>query len=604
MVKIVSLFALAAFLVLTAPACLAKDVDFEASVDKRRIGPDDSIVLSLAFHGTQGVPAPDLSEMEGFHAQYIGPSTMMSIVNGRMSASVTHKYVLIPLRVGTFRLGPFSLEYGGDTYAAPSITVEVVEGRAARRSQPADAPRQKLEFEDRIFVVLEPGKTEAYLNEQIPIKVKLYVNRLSVRDIQYPKLTHDGFSAEPFTNPRQYRETLGGVLYDVIEFETIAFGTRAGTLELGPAGIECNLLLQEKSRRRSVFDEMFGGDDPFDSFFGRYTKHPLDLESRPVSVTILPFPREGRPQNFKGAVGDFDLRFEADPKKVKVGDPITLRMTVEGNGNFKTIDRPSIDFGDKFKVYEPEVTQGEWSKSFEVVIVPKDSGVTEIPEAGFSSFDPAAKRYKEVRRGPIPVEVMPLPKGEELKVFELPGGTIGPKAKKEILGRDIIYIKDNPGRLKRRGEFLYKNKLFVIFQFLPLFAVVGTLLFQKRRERFRTDIRYARKMRAPRKARKNLLEVRRLLEAKEPERFFEAVFKTLQEYIGDKFHLPSAGITASVVGELRLRNIDEELLNKLKKCFEACDTARYAPSHAVEESMRSVLELLQDVIDKFERVRT
>jgi len=216
MAKIASRFTIAAFLILLTSACLAKDVDFEVSVDKHRISPDDSIVLSLTFHGTQGVPAPDLSVTEGFHVQYMGPSTMMSIVNGSMSASVTHKYVLIPLKVGTFQLGPFSFQYRGDTYAAPSITVEVSEGRVSRKAPRGEIPRERLEFEDRIFVVLEPAKTEAYLNEQIPIKVKLYVNRLSVRDIQYPRLTHDGFSAEPFVNPRQYKETLGGVLYDVI----------------------------------------------------------------------------------------------------------------------------------------------------------------------------------------------------------------------------------------------------------------------------------------------------------------------------------------------------------------------------------------------------
>ena len=63
---------------------------------------------------------------------------------------------------------------------------------------------------------------------------------------------------------------------------------------------------------------------------------------------------------------------------------------------------------------------------------------------------------KQQGRGSV---VNPLPKGEELKVFELTEeGTVALR-KKEILGRDIIYIKDLPGRLTQKARFLYKNKL-------------------------------------------------------------------------------------------------------------------------------------------------
>jgi hypothetical protein len=237
------------------------------------------------------------------------------------------------------------------------------------------------------------------------------------------------------------------------------------------------------------------------------------------------------------------------------------------------------------------------------VIIPKSSDIADIPEAVFSFFDTESGEYRSIVKGPIAIEVNPMPKGEELRVFETPQEDVGILHRKEILGRDIIYIKDSPGRLKPKGKFLYKSKLFITLLFILLFAVVSVLIFQRRRDRLQTDIRYARRLRAPRKAKKNLLRVKRLLNSREPDKFFDAVFKTLQEYLGDKFHLPTAGITSNITEELRTRNIDTEILDKLKKCFDMCDVARYAPSSISKEQQQEVFRLLVEIIDRLEKVR-
>ena len=326
--------------------------------------------------------------------------------------------------------------------------------------------------------------------------------------------------------------------------------------------------------------------------------------SRPLPMTILPFPEEGKPRDFSGAVGDFEFTVLADPAEVKVGDPITLKMNVAGRGNLKSVDMPALDVGDDFKVYDPEVTQDETGKTSKQAIIPKDDDVSEIPKMSFSFFNPALEKYETITKGPIPITVKPLAKGEGLKVFEpRPEGPRDVTRKKEILGRDIIYIKDNPGNLAPKGEFLYKNKLFIIFQFIPALLVVSVLIVQRKRERLQKDIRYARKLRAPGKAKKNLHMTHRLLNPKEPDKFYDAVFKTLQEYIGDTFHLPTAGITSNVVGELKVRNIDEGILAKVGECFENCDTARYAHTDITREQMLATYKLLEEVIDRLERVR-
>ena len=142
-----------------------------------------------------------------------------------------------------------------------------------------------------------------------------------------------------------------------------------------------------------------------------------------------------------------------------------------------------------------------------------------------------------------------------------------------------------------------------MIQLFPLLAIILVFIYQKKRERLQTDIRYARSLRAPRKVRKNIQRVKQLLRSSQADQFFDAVFDTLQEYLGDKFHLPTAGITSDIVNNLTPYNISQETLDKLRECFENCDTARFAPTSITKDQMQRTLTLLEDVIDGLGRLK-
>ncbi len=585
-------------------SAFAKDINFEVSLDRNKISLGSSIQLNLSFQGTQDIPAPDLGTIEGIDWQYLGPSTMMSIFNSKVSTSIIHMYRVIPLKTGKFMIPSFTVTYKGKDYSSSPIALEVVKQPVGlspeQGNQNSSLDEQALE--DRIFLVMEVDKKKAYLNEIIPVRIKLYVNKLAVRDIQYPEIVSEGFSVEKLAKPNQYREVLGGIACNVIEFNTEIFALRAGELNLGPAKLKCNLLIKKESRRHPrsfLFD-----DDFFEDFFGRYQSYPLNLKSAGYTLTIMDLPRKGKPDGYQGAVGNYKFYLEANPKEVKVGDPITLKMLVIGEGNFKTVKAPEFNPGDDFKIYDSEVKLSQSGKMFEQVIIPKKDSITEIPMVSFTFFDTESGTYKTLKKGPRAITVNSLPAGADLKVLDASGKDTSAVPKKEILGRDIIYIKDSPGKLKKKGNFLYKNKVFVAIQFIPLAVIISVLVFRMKKERLRTDIPYARRLRAPRKAKKNLAETRRFLDTKDAGKFFDSAFRTLREYLGDKFHLPTAGITSDIVEELKRYNVEEEVLNKLKECFGYCDKARYAALNISEKKMLKTFNLAQELIDEFERIKT
>jgi hypothetical protein len=584
-------------------AAFAKDINFEVTVDRNKIGLGQALELDLIFDNTQNMPAFELPAIEGFQARYLGPSTRMSIINGQVSNSITHVYTLLPVKVGTFKIGPFKFEHNGDTYNSSAISVEVVEGA----TQPENGPSQNGQVEtkdlnDRVFLTMQAKKNKVYLNEVVPVTIKLFVNRLGIRDIQYPQFSHDGFSVGKFQQPKQYQEVVGGVNYDIIEFDTTIFGLKPGEFRLGPANLQCNLIVKKQSPRQdpSSFDDFFNSG-VFDNFFGGYQTYPLSLKSADIPVTVLSLPEENKPAGFSGAVGAFDFEATLNPLEVKVGDPVTLKATVRGQGNFNTVDLPNANLGNDFKVYEPQVKQDNDAKTFDQVLIPLNVSVKEIPEINFIFFNTLTGLYETITRGPFPIRIIKPEKEEQLKITEarLPGQSW---IKEEKLGRDIIYIKDNPGQLRKKGEYLYNNKTFLGFAVIPLLFYLLVAWMYTRKRKLAMDVKYARQLLAPRKAKTGIFRARGFLEKGSVGEFYDTLFDVLQEYLGNKFHLPSKGITISIVDEqLKDKSISKEILAKLRDIFSECDMVRYAASQLTKENMQNALRSLEEVIDYLQR---
>jgi hypothetical protein len=591
---------------------LAKDISFEALVDRTKVSLGNSIQLNLTFNNTQNIPGLDLPQTEGFGVRYIGPSSSISIVNGVTSSSITHIYMLQAVKIGKFTLGPFEFEHNGDNYTSNKIDVEVVQaqalpGASGGGQQARPQGRQEdlsSDLNDRIFVILETSKNEIFVNELVELSVRLYVNKLGVRDIQFPQIESDGVSIGQFSQPKQYSETIAGVIYDVIEFKTTVFGIRPGEPKIGPATINCNLIAKKQTRRKSpsLFDDDFFGSNVFDDFFGRFETRPLTLNSRSVPVTVRPLPEEARPDGFSGAIGDFSFDVSVNPIEVKVGDPITMRMTVKGKGNISTVKVPSLETTKDFKVYEPQVKQSDDRKVMEQVIMPMNADIRLIPAILFSFFNPETQKYETITRGPFAISVTRPEKEEESKVIDTGSARMPQSGKDEKFGRDIIFIKEWEGYPARKGAFLARDGFFIWFQLIALLAYLCLALYRGWKSRLSCDVRYARKLQAPGVARCGIARAKKLLKDSKRQEFYDELFNTLQGYMGDRFHLSSGSITAGIIDEiLKPRNADREILEKLADIFRDCDMARYAPSGIELESMHKSLSDLEDIIDYFQR---
>jgi len=593
-----------------ANIAFAADIKFEINLDKDKVAIGETTQLGLSFQGTQSMPAPDIGNIDGLEVRYIGPSTMMTVINGQVSSSVTHMYTILPLRVGKFQLGPFSFKYKANNYTSGMVFLDVSAEKVIRKEAAPEEILEKMNLEDRLFVTLEVDRKAAFVNELIPVKVKFYVYRLNVSDIQLPVFSQEGFSRIEFKEPKQYRENLNGTVYEVLEFATNIFGTRPGDYKIGPARIKCNLVVKRKATRSSM-DDMFGEDRSardsfFDDFLARYEKHPLELKSQEAALIISPLPQgNGRPGDFKGAVGDYQFIYKVSPVKVKTGDPVTVRMLINGTGNFNTVLQPRMDSIEGFRVYEPEVKTEGNSKEFTQVLIPESTACTQTPRATFVYFDPAKRQYITISQGPIPIQVE---KGKEES-----SRVIGPAAamdkadesqQKEGLGRDIVYIKESPGRWAAKGHDIYRARTFFLVVAIPLVFLLSTYFIQKRIRKIKTDTVYASRLNALKAARGGMKRLKREQNCEDPKIFYEALFKTLQEYLGNRLYMPTAGITFDEVARaLMAKEVDMDIVRKVRNLFDACDEARFAFLKTGHLKMRDDMKELDDIIRYLERKR-
>jgi len=257
---------------------------------------------------------------------------------------------------------------------------------------------------------------------------------------------------------------------------------------------------------------------------------------------------------------------------------------------------------DGFKTYDPQVKTGEHSKTFTQVLIPASENVTEIPKTEFNFFDPAKKEYVTISRGPIQIQV-------EKSKEEAPSQVVGPAVEdarkdrpREELGRDMVYIKELPGRWRRIDYQIYKKGFLAPFLGLPLGILIFLVIVRGRADRLRRDTAYASKLNSVKAARAGLKSLRRFLRAKDEKAFYENLFNTLQGYLGHKLRIPPAGVTSDSVEEiLSTKDMDVDILTQVVGLFRACDEARFAMSRKEIMHMTDDLKRMEEVINYFER---
>lgn len=467
------------FLALLPAASGLAAPQLSATLEPSEIRPGSYTTLSITIEGGQPDSLSALSLPGGVEQASSSPSfsNQASIINGNTQITFVIAWQLTCSVPGEYVIPPQEIHIQGKPYKTNETRLSVKENASG-------APSSQLDP----LMTLETEKREFYVGEVVPITVNVYVHRRTLlRRVGLIEMPKDNFAIQRF--PLQAEEntvSMGGVPYRALSFQSTLSALQPGKYKLGPATSEL------------IIDMPITNDRTTHPFFAQSESRKVKPTCNEIDVTVLPLPAEGRPKNFNGVVGEFEMNMTAEPQDLAVGDPISVEISITGTGNFDALTPPVITDPEPWKSYPSKryrmsssnvpVPQGEsQSIGFNQVIVPK-SHVTFIPPFEFSYFSPSKKQYVTLRTKPTPIKVKTTPQtsqAPQANSSAQPSASAAPVIEKAPpvksvitdilmpLPRDPVWLVKKPALLTNK-EFVTAN--IIAFGIL-LALILGKLVY-------------------------------------------------------------------------------------------------------------------------------
>jgi hypothetical protein len=581
---------LAAFLFSDAADLLA--ATFTATLDRDTVTVGESATLTLQFEGGDPKSVPVPPSIPNLQMADSGNSRNFTIVNGQASSSFSQNFALTPTQPGEYTIPALQANVGGQVLSSPPLKLKAVKAEAAA----ADKSGDQL----AILKLFVPRK-EVFLGEVIAVEFQVCI-RDGIANVEQilryfeafggTPVKAEGFSVLKTAHAQRRRAHIGNANYTVATLVTSLSPVKTGPLTLGSIDITLPLQIPSPNQRRR---------DPFFDMFGmgqQVEEKRVPLTADPETITALALPKENVPPSFNGAVGNFSMSVSAGPTNVAVGDPITVKVQLSGRGAIESLALPEQIAWRDFKTYPPtsktDTTDAlglQGTKTFEQVIVPQNADLKQIPPVTFSFFDPEQKSYRTLTQPGTDLIVRPSASAPGPTVTAPVRGT----QENPQPSQDIVHIKPRLGMVAQVAPPLVQRPWFLALQAIPLLAWLGAMMWRKQAENLANNPRLRRQRQVAQVIKDGLIELRRLASENKSEEFFAALFRLLQEQLGERLDLPASAITEAVIEEhLGPRGVPENVLGSLRELFQICNLARYAPIKTSEE--------LAAVIMKFETV--
>lgn len=552
--------ALGIFLALVAvEAAPAQTLSARAAVDANSVFVGESVRFQIQVSGSETPTRPDLAAITDFTVNFnrgiVNSSSSITIINGRRTENRRKGYIfdytLVPKREGRLSIPPITVSADGQSMKTQALSISA--------QKPVEADNFKLR--------LGLSKTETYPGEPLIAELVFYYNA----DVREPKLTPPDFGDDFHVydlaqdqNRNNQAEQLEGKKFQTMRVRYAIVPKKAGEFPIRPATL--------------AFQGVVGtrmGRDFFDRPVRQPTYQRFVVPSNEITLSVRELPAEGRPANFAGHVGDYQITASATPTDVNVGDPITLNIAVAGPSYLEHVELPRLQdqpsLSRNFKIPK-ERESGKVSGNFKLftqTVRALNADVTEIPPIELAYFDTSAGTYKIAKSEPIGLTVKAakvVTAGDAEGLAPVLGGT----SEIQSWTRGIAHNYEDLDALENQRSdpsAWLKSPVMVALVGAPpvAYAALFGLLFATRKRL--SDPAAAR-------ARKALGELSGQLDKAATN---DDVLEATRAYLGAKLRRASGAITFNdLEGPLAERGVSPASIAGLKEIFDQCEASRYA----------------------------
>ena len=586
----------------------ADKVSFVASApDVVVVGDQFRLSYTVTTQKVKDFRAPSI---KGFDV-LMGPSrseqSSTQIVNGSVSStsSITFTYILMANTAGEFTVPGASIVADGNQMISNSVKIKVLpqdqNHNSSRRNNDNSSsiqPSSNASVSNQdLFITATASKTNVYEQEAFVLTYKIYTreSNLQLNNAKLPDFK--GFHSQEIemtTNARWTPEHYKGRnYYTTVYRQFVLFPQQSGKLFIEPAQFQMTVNKPVQSA------------DPFDAFFNGGNnvieiKKPITTPKIAINVNPLP---AGKPTNFLGGVGEFNISSSINSKELKTNDAITIKLVISGTGNLKLISNPEIKFPDDFEVYDPKVDNQvrltkeglTGNKVIEYLAIPRHAGTYKIPGVSFSYFDIRSKSYKTLNTEDYVINVEKGAGNADQVIANFTN-----KEDLKVLGEDIRYIKQNEVTFQPKGSFFYGSMSYWLFYIIPALAFIFFFIIYRKQAAENANVAKMRTKKANKVAIKRMKLAGKLLSENKKDAFYDEVLKALWGYISDKLNIPVSRLSKDNIEEiLRNHGVSEELIKEFLNALNDCEFARFAPGDE-NQAMDKVYSSSIEVISKME----
>ena len=543
---------------------LISQVTFEAKLSKKKLGLNERLRIDFVMNenGDDFTP-PDF---KGFNVVG-GPnqSVSNSWINGKRSFSKTYSYFLSPQLKGKIKILQATVKISGEIYKTSPLIVEVT----SAVDKPNDPNNIDYIADENIHLVAEISNSNPYLNEGITILYKLYYrNPITISDVQElesPKFSDFWNHIIKIPKITVERGTYKNEPYnEVVWRKVVLYPQKTGKLVLEPLSLNLSVGIPTQKR------------DFFGSKIYRQVQKTTTTGKNIINVKALP--EKNKPDNFTGAVGQFDFDVVLSKKSLKASESFQAKVKVNGKGNLKLFKLPKIVVPNTLELYEPEYKENikvllsgmKGSIEDSYTIVPQFQGKYPIPEISFSFFDPIKKEYKTLNSFELIVDVFDGP--SNLNDYD----KISRSEKKEFNNDNSFnFIELSTKFSSIKKEQFWNTSLFWLLFSLPLILIILLIIlkevFLNRKENQRSLIQ----RRNEKLARKFLGSAKR--EINNYQNFYEVLERALHNYLKAKLLIETTEFSKNkIVNLLVKKNVDLIYANEYVDLLENCEIARFS----------------------------
>ena len=347
----------------------------------------------------------------------------------------------------------------------------------------------------------------------------------------------------------EYENTIGASRYRVVELRTVLFAIVAGARDIKPAVMQITAMTSS-----GVMIE--------------------NLASPHVAVEIRPLPTP-EPSGFTGAVGRLEISAQADATAGRLNEPVRLTVRIAGEGNIEALPDPEWRAFPGWRVMESPVSmesqllagQIAGSRTYQMVLMPEQSGGLTIPEIHYPYFDPALDRYIGLATTPITVSIA-----------DVSGSTAAPSVPAVVASKgeevpQVRPIKAAPPSLSQANTELAGSAAYWAAWTIPALAIAGALAW-RRRQVVREAVR-AQALRDSALSDARTVLAHAVSSGVDPS---VAASEAILAYVSARLETPVNGLTReALMQRLRDAGVPPVLEDRVSETLAAGESARYIP---------------------------